>query len=223
MSTEQWWSDDTVLRVAKALALSDLSSTAIPFGELSSRAQAAHLNAARVALAAVSSLQGVSCFLCGAGPNPDAVVWHSVFPGMVICRGCRDAKDMAANRPTEPEERPPMADAPWYGEEAVEVVRQAMGWDQSLGKTYACKAILNALTPHVEAYTKDARTFTSQFLREMRQAQRAEAFEACKRIVSGLYKNPKRYESQYDEGFDYAIDLAEQALDRASTTTPEAT
>lgn len=99
MSTEQWWSDDTVLRVAKALALSDLSSTAIPFGELSSRAQAAHLNAARVALAAVSSPQDVSCFLCGAGPNPDAVVRHSVFPGMVICRGCRDAKDMAANRP----------------------------------------------------------------------------------------------------------------------------
>ena len=150
--TEQWWSDDTVLRVAKALALSDLSSTAIPFGELSSRAQAAHLNAARVALAAVSSPQGVSCFLCGAGPNPDAVVWHSVFPGMVICRRCRDAKDMAANR------------------------------------------------PHA----------------------RAEAFEEAKRIVSALYKNPKRYESQYDEGFDCAIDLAEQALDRASTA-PEAT
>lgn len=83
MSTDQWWTAETVTMVAKALALSDLSSTAIPFEELSSRAQAAHLSAARVALAAVSSPQGVSCFLCGAGPNPDAVVWHNVFPGMV--------------------------------------------------------------------------------------------------------------------------------------------
>ncbi len=136
-------------------------------------------------------------------------------------------------------------EARWWTEEAREQVemwlRREFGEDvlSTQWRSYAV-GILTALTPHVEAYRKrffvpdhvvseQERKLELAFEERCQRhdaALRAEAFEEAKRIVSGLYKNPKRYESQYDEGFDYAIDLAEQALDRASTAptaTPEAT
>ena len=70
---------------------------------------------------------------------------------------------------------------------------------------------LTALAPHVEARVcaaedsllaacrKDKRAARAEAFEELEsslKAVRRDAFEEAKRIVSALYKNPKRYESQ---------------------------
>ena len=122
----------------------------------------------------------------------------------------------------------------WWTPEAVEALRQAMGWDQSLGKTYACKAILAALTPHVERYAdKQLDDYDSEMeqvakgaahdaenARKAARAARAEAFEACKRIVRAatwLDDVDSGYRSQ-DDWRDYPGNVL-AALDRAAAST----